>query len=83
VNIPHATLNIREHVPLKLWNTFNGLQHHMPVIFTPNNIQHIHMMANETLDWHLLNFLRVMDVHTCTPKKTATDCIVASTQPVQ
>jgi hypothetical protein len=56
---------------------------HKPVIFTPNNIQHIHMMANETLDWHLINFHHVMNVHTCTPKKTATDCTVALTQPVQ
>jgi len=30
VNIPDATLNIREHVPLKLWNLSNGLQHHIP-----------------------------------------------------
>ena len=44
-----------------LWNSATYLMDysttsHKPVIFTPNNIQHIHAMASQTLDWHLLNF---------------------------
>ena len=45
---------------------------HKPVIFTPNDTQHIHVMANETLDWHLLNFLHMKNAHTCTPKQPQT-----------
>jgi hypothetical protein len=60
----------------------NSTTSHKPVIFTPNNIQHIHMMTNQTLEWHLLYFLHITYVHTHTPKQTATDCIVALT-PVQ
>jgi hypothetical protein len=56
---------------------------HKPVIFIPNYIQHIHMMANQTLEWHVLYFLHVMDVHIRIPKQTATDyCCINTVSPV-
>jgi len=32
VNTLDAILNIRKHVPLKLWNISNGLKHHIPQV---------------------------------------------------